>query len=151
MAIPIGEFIRHPRFGIKNIVFVLNRWHERLQGHPATMLLRYEDLRSDTPGELERLLHFCGFEDVDTALVQEAVDFAAFENMKKMEAKGAFSEQAMKPADSNDPASFKVREGKVGGYAKHFTEDELRYLDEAVGELDGYLGYSATVSQEADK
>ncbi len=38
------EFIRHKKFGIKNIIFVMNLWYRRLKEHPAYLLTRYEDL-----------------------------------------------------------------------------------------------------------
>jgi len=147
---PIGEFIRHPRLGINNIVLVLNAWRERLRRHPNSILLRYEDLKSDTTSELERLLSFCGIGEVDKGIVQEAVDFSAFENMKKMEAQGRFNEKALKPGDPSDPSSFKVREGKVGGYTKHFTKDELGYLDKAVRKLDGFFKYPTSASGKTE-
>ncbi len=61
--------------------------------------------------------------------------------MKKMEAKNAFGSAILQARDVTDPNSFKVREGRVGGYVKHFGEADLMYLDEAIGHLDPFFGY----------
>ncbi len=135
------EFIRHRKFGIKNIIFVMNLWHRRLKEHPAYLLTRYEDFRRDPLSELIRLLEFIELQQVDRQKAIEAVKFADFENMKNMEAQGRFGSSILSPADILDPNSFKVREGKVGGYLKHFGEADLRYLDNAMKELNNFFMY----------
>lgn len=136
----ISEFIRHPRYGVKNIIFVMNRWRERLLDHPATLWMQYEAMKADTAGEMERLASFLGLEAKDE-WVAEAVEFSHFNNMKKMEAEDAFGSPILRARDVKDPDSFKVRQGKVGGYVSHFGDEDLRYLDEAVRELDSHFGY----------
>jgi hypothetical protein len=138
----LSEFIRDEKFGIKNIVRVQNEWLRRLKDHPRNMMLRFEDIKADTEEALTRIIAFTGMEG-DAALIKEAVEFSAFENMRKMEAKGGFKQTSMTPGDPNDPSSFKVREGKVGGYARHFGEEDLQYLNDAVKELDRVFGYRA--------
>jgi hypothetical protein len=92
-------------------------------------------------GELSRIVDFIGIRDVSGAMIQEAVDFSRFENMKKMEARGEFQKKSLRPGDPEDADSFKVREGKVGGYMRHFSEQDLEYIRQAMESLDKFYGY----------
>ena len=49
-----------------------------------------------------------------------------------MEKKGEFESGRLTPADATDKDSFKVRRGKVGGYADYFDEAQRAVLDEVV-------------------
>ena len=75
--------------------------------------------------------------------IRAAVAFASFENMQKMEAGRTFwSSRRMLPRDPNNPQSFKVRRGKVGGYRDDFTAPEIRRIEALVqAELDPVFGY----------
>jgi len=139
----ISAFIFNKSHGIRQIVKVMNHWRERLRGHPQTFWISYEDLKSDTAGRLSSLLKFLDFSIFDEAIVRQAVSFAEFEKMKKMEAKGAFGTKILKPGDPQDPDSFKVRKGKVGDYVNHFSHEDLIQIDAAVSDLDPFFGYQA--------
>jgi hypothetical protein len=87
---------------------------------------------------------FTGVDGVRDDLVREAVAFADFENMKKMEANNEFGTTILRARNVSDPDSFKVREGKVGGFAKHFEQADIDYLNRALSELDPFYGYRAS-------
>lgn len=137
----ISTFIRHRRFGIRSIVNVMNKWYERLKEHPDCLVLSYEELRADTLGTLIKVLRFVGVTDVNIPFAKEAVEFARFENMKAMEARGDFNKRHLQPGDPTDPDSFKVREGKVGGYKRYFSKEDLEYINDAMTYLDVSYGY----------
>lgn len=139
----ISEFIRHKKCGIHNIIKVLHIWEQRLKDHPDCLWVSYENMKKDTRAELTRVLIFAGIENVSNKLVDEAVAFSAFENMKRMEQKGEFNKAVLKPGNLDDPNSFKVREGKVGGYVRHFSKEEVQYLDEAISTLSYHYGYKS--------
>lgn len=141
MNVDIAQFIHDPHFGVANIVRVMNLWRARLADHPQCLWLRYEDMKADPARELRRLLGFIGIDRPQPALVDEAVRFASFENMKKMEAENSFGSAILSARNVADPNSFKVREGSSGGYVKHFEPAELRFLDDAVGALDPFYAY----------
>jgi hypothetical protein len=73
------------------------------------------------------------------------VDFASVENMRKMEQENAGKRAAnarLKPADANDPSSFKVRRAKVGGWRDYVTEEQAAAIDGMVKDkLDPVFGY----------
>ncbi|WP_165873505.1 sulfotransferase domain-containing protein [Parasulfuritortus cantonensis] len=141
IEIAIADFIRDARYGVDNIVRVMNLWHRRLAGHKQCHWLCYETLKADTAGELRRLLEFMAIADIRDDLIAEAVAFAEFGNMKKMEAADAFGSPILRARDTADPDSFKVREGSVGGFRKHFQAPELAYLDDALTRLDPFFPY----------
>ena len=77
--------------------------------------------------------------------VREAVAFASFENMRKMEANSTFwlSGGRMRPRDRQNPQSFKTRRGKVGGYRDYFDDGEIAEIDRLVEEqLAPVFGYA---------
>ena len=83
-------------------------------------------------------------EDVNESAVKNAVEFAEFNNMKKMEARGEFNTSILKPTDPNNSDSFKVRKGVVGGYVNYFSDDEIMKLGEWVRKLDPFFKYNST-------
>jgi len=138
----ITDFISDKRHGIDLIVDVMNQWRERLENHSNCFWVSYEDLRHDTFTSFKEILNFLNFTVINEEFIQEAIAFAKFKNMKKMEAGGAFGSKIMRPGDQSDPDSFKVRKGIVGGYVKHFSDEDLRRLDQAVSRLHPFFGYN---------
>lgn len=138
----MSDFIRDKKYGIHNIIRVMNIWKMRFKNHPECFWLGYEALKKDTTGELLKLLAFISIGEIEMQTVEDAVEFSRFENMKRMEASGAFDKSILKPHDPSDPDSFKVRAGKVGGYKSHFNDEDLGYLEDAMKRLDKFFGYS---------
>ena len=141
---PIAQFIKDPIYGIDCIVNSLNHWHRQFESHPHCLWRSYEALKADTGRQLAETLRFMGIPDVKNDLVRQAVEYADFKNMKKMEAKDTFNTPILRPGDTSDPNSYKVREGKVGGYARHFDSKDLRYLEDRMTFLDSFFGYKTT-------
>jgi hypothetical protein len=52
--------------------------------------------------------------------------------MRKLETEGFFRQGGMRLRDPNDPDTFKVRRGKVGGYRDTFSPEQVAELDEIV-------------------
>lgn len=141
VAMTLPEFVRHPVFGIDCVINAMNDWHYRFENHPACLWKNYEELKANPEQVLTEILSFIGIQPVNQEYVTESVDYAKFENMKKMEAKDSFNTPILRPGDKKDPDSFKVREGKVGGYAKHFEAPDLEYLSSRMSYLHSFFGY----------
>ena len=63
----------------------------------------------------------------------------SFERMQAKEKAGAFAKKyskALMPGDSGNVESFKVRRGKVGGFADYFTVDDLSFADQLMADYD---------------
>ena len=75
--------------------------------------------------------------------IEEAVEFAAFENLKQLERSNFFNNSRLAPRDPDDPDSFKVRRGKVGGYTDYFDEKQTLEMEERVrSSLSPVFGYT---------
>ena len=141
--INVWDFVQDEKAGAPRIVDYFNGWARAMPGHGEMLVVRYEDMRSDPARVLADVLAFTGTE-VSGEQVQEAVDFAAYDNMKKMEQDKFFKDSGgvrVKPGDKDNPDSFKVRKAKVGGYRDHFNEEQLAWLDAQVDQLDPMFGY----------
>lgn len=146
------DFVMDPDAGLKKVIDFMNLWARESDKVGNFFLLRYEDMKSDPQTSIEDLSKFIGTPaSIDE--VKEAVEFGAYENMKKMEQKQTFwlSGGRMVPKDRNNPDSFKVRRAKVGGYRDYFSEQELAKIDQYVDEqLDPVFGYSRRTTQAID-
>ena len=143
--VSVHDFMAGEEAGIPKIISFMNDWAEEIGKMPKLLVVKYEDLRADTKGELRRILAFFGQHPADAEL-EDAVNFASIENMRRMEienAKKAGAQRSMKPGDANDPSSFKVRRGKVGGWHDYVTEEQAAALDRMVREkLNPVYGYN---------
>ena len=126
------EFARNPGCGLPKIVEFLNQWEREIPNTRAGMILRYEDLKSEPHEAMAKILAFFGTPGSPEE-VRDAVEYGAYDNMRKLESVSAFGKDGrMRPGDRNNPDSFKVRRGKVGGYRDYFDAEQVAWLDEFV-------------------
>jgi len=142
----VGDLLRDKKFGVRAIIRTMDAWLNEFSDRDDFTIIRYESLR-EFPGENFRtLLAVLGETTPDVSIFQAALDFSEFENMKKMEAAGAFDSKILRPGDVRDPESFKVRRGKVGGYREYLSAEDQEYAAGALTKLDSRFGYSPSVS-----
>ena len=55
--------------------------------------------------------------------------------MQRKEARGEYSTLSLTPADASDPESFKVRRGKIGGYADYLSEEDVAFMEVLCADL----------------
>jgi hypothetical protein len=138
------DFVLDEDAGVPRIVDYFNGWARAIPELGSVLVVRYEDMRADPAAVLSQIMAFTGTEVTDEQ-VREAVEFAAYDNMKKMEQEKFFkgSGARVKPGDSDNPQSFKVRKAKVGGYRDYFTDEQCAHLDALVAKLDPMFGYGS--------
>ena len=141
-GIDVWDFVLDKEVGVPRIVDYFNGWAQAIPELRDVLVVRYEDMRKDPAAVLTKILAFTR-SSVTTEQVREAVDFAAYDNMKKMEEDKFFKDSGarVKPGDKDNPQSFKVRKAKVGGYRDYFTDDQCQQLDQLVAQLDPMFGY----------
>ncbi len=138
------DFVMTAPVGLPAICEYLNHWQQELQGWDRVLSVRYEDLRANPNDQLGALCQFLGA-PFSEAEIAEAVDFADFESLKKKEKENFFDSKRLRPANADDPDSFKVRRGKVGGYRDYFSDEQIRRIDTLVAErLSPVFGYGDT-------
>ncbi len=113
---------KHPSFSWVDFVRV---WHERDVVH-----VRYEDLRKDTPGELQRIVHELTGKMIAEDLATQIAEEFSFERM------------AGRKAGSENKGSF-MRKGIVGDWRNSFSDEARRAFDHFAGEELMKLGYEA--------
>ncbi len=140
----LHSFITSEQSGIPKIIEFMNAWASGIEHMPNLLVVKYEDLRADTKGQLRRVLEFFAQSPTEEEL-DDAVSFASVENMRRMELENAgkaTAHRSLKPADANDPSSYKVRRAKVGGWRDYVTEEQSDVIATMVKErLDPVFGY----------
>jgi hypothetical protein len=149
--VSVFDFVMNSDAGLPKIIDFMNLWATETPRLKHMLVVRYEDMRADTEAQLKRIVDFIGTPgSVDQ--IKEAVSFASYENMKKMEQKRVFwlSGSRMVPKDRTNPNSYKVRRAKVGGYKDYFDDHEVAEIDGlADSRLSSVFGYET--KREADK
>lgn len=138
----IWDFVRDETVGVPRIVTFLNAWARAIPEHGDILLVRYRDMRADPGQVLTKILEFTGTHCSDEQIAA-AVEFARYDNMKKMEETKFFKGTGtrVKPGDKDNPQSFKVRKGKVGGYRDYFTDEQCAELEQMASALDPIFDY----------
>ena len=148
----LPALLRHPVFGIKRVVAIMNRWQEEWSVTSRLYLLRYEDARRDPETVFAAALRFLlPTVALDEQALARAVEISSFENMRRLEAgtegaKGSelvtdLNKEALRPKNADDPDSYKVRRGKVGGYTDYLGKADVDYMNAVLATLDSRYGY----------
>lgn len=137
----LSEFVTGARSGLKTLVAYYNAWVIRRTWTGRFMLMKYEDLKRDTLGELRRAADFFEIPTTDPIL-DEAVQASTFERMRAIEAGQTVGSSRLRPAEAKDETTFKTRKGKVGGYREHLSPQECEWVDRYLREhLDSSYNY----------
>jgi len=141
--VAIYDFVMDPDAGLPKIIDYLNLWASEAEKVGSLLIVRYEDMRANTAGVLERIVDFIGTPGTAEEIA-EAVRFASVENMREMEQKRTFwlSGSRMVAKDRSNPNSYKVRKAKVGGYRDYFDDAQIRAMNQVLAErLAPVFGY----------
>jgi Sulfotransferase domain len=139
---PASELLRDPGFGIESMVEVMNSWLIEWSDRPDFLLLRYETLRESPAPGFRDLLRLLGEKPEHEGAFAHALEFSDFGHMQKLENAGAFDSKILRAGDTQDPESFKVRRGKIGGFEDYLSPDDQGLAAGALRRLDPRFGYS---------
>ncbi len=130
--------------GLPKAITYMNEWADALADIPRHLLIRYEDMRGNSVSEMKRVAEFLNA-PADEKTVQEVVEYAAFENMKKREAEASSENERLQAGNLAEPESFKTRRAKVSGYKDYFDEAQVREIDQYISShLNPSFGYNGT-------
>ncbi|MBE0454891.1 sulfotransferase domain-containing protein [Roseovarius autotrophicus] len=129
--IGMWEFVRQSEIGLPSLIAFLNYWDAALGSLDRTLLTSYEELRTDPAGVLRKITTLMG-DSFSEAEIDDAVEFASFDNLRKLESEGFFRSGGLTLRNANDPESFKVRRAKVGGYRDYFDAQKVAELEALV-------------------
>jgi hypothetical protein len=138
------EFVQRDELGLPAILRYYNFWAETLSGRDDAYILRYEDLRADTEGELRRLLGFLGEAFTDEQ-IEGAIEFCSMDNMRRLEREGYFQNNSLRLRDAHDEDALKVRRGAVGGFTRDLEPEQAAWVRAQVAaHSHPALGYGAS-------
>lgn len=141
----LTEFINSEIGSIDTILKYYSIWAKNKKIIKDLILVKYEDLHKDAGAELKKVLNFIGLDNVSSKHISQAVEYAKFENMRKMEKKGKFKTPILQAVDKDDKSSYKTRKGEVGDYKNHLTEQQRKRIDQKIekmlGKYDWYQTY----------
>jgi hypothetical protein len=128
----LDDFLDEPIGGFASLLAFYDAWADNLDAPAATLVARYEDMHAEPAAQLRRMLEFLGVAGVADAVVAEAVSFASFDNMRRLEETGAFGSARLRPGRPGDHDTYKTRRGLVGGHRDELTADQIARLDRAM-------------------
>lgn len=138
----LPAFIFQERSGVDTIIYYYNIWADNRHIPKEFLLVRYEDLRANPHKELVRILNFMGLGQIGYETIDEAVKFASFDNMRKMERDEKYKSEMLKPADRDNENTYKTRKGRVKGYLEDLSPQDIARLDQKIrSELSDFFGY----------
>jgi len=155
---PMESFV--PRFIAGEFDRKFGSWRDNvlswitLRGKKETfLLLRYEDMKADTPGSLLRIgafLELCGLRDIDCApqALRRAIELSSPERMRELEKREGGKWVLTKDTRSDKPF---VRSAKAGGWKAQLTAESVEAIESAWGEVMHDLGYELTMATSAEK
>ena len=126
------SFVRSERFGARKLITFLEQWHAARETPHRLLHVTYESLHADTRAVLAEVLEFLGVARVEPVHLESAIEFARFENMRRMESQDALGRSWLRPRDATDQDSFKTRRGKVGGYRDYLTPEDIAFVEAEV-------------------
>ena len=139
----IGDLLRDRRYGILSIIKTMNNWFAEFGHRKNFTLLHYESLRAAPEQNFRTLLSTLGDTSPDPEAFKHALEFSDFANMQRLEVAGVFDSKILRSRDVQNPESFKVRRGKVGGYREYLSPEDQAFAADALKHLDARFGYTA--------
>ncbi|HKJ71089.1 MAG TPA: sulfotransferase domain-containing protein [Gammaproteobacteria bacterium] len=130
----LRDYVYEPVGSVETNIAFYNIWAQNRRVPEDFLLVTYEDLQADAEGQLRRVLDFLGLASVGDEAVHRAVEFCRFDNMRQMEATNSLGSKRLAPRDAGDEATYKTREGRIGGYADHLEPTEIDYINRLIRE-----------------
>lgn len=138
----LSTFLYEERGGLDSILAFYQGWANYQHVPAALLLVRYEDMHADAGQALRRILDFMGLSEVSMEVIEEAVTFGRFDNMRRLEQQNSLASERLQPANPDDPESYKTRRGRVGGFTDYLSPEEIAYIMTKRRQLPPFYGYS---------
>ena len=128
-------------------------WITMRQGRSSFLLLRYEDMKDDTPRELLKIARFlqdAGFPNIETSSdkLARAVELSTPERMRTLEKEQGRQYRQLKRTRQDKPF---IRGAKAGGWQSDLPERSVTLIESAWGSVMQTLGYPLSQTlQEAE-
>jgi hypothetical protein len=136
----ISEFIRNDKTGIRKLLAFNTLWYNNVKNFEDFLLISYEELTADTAAAIRKALGFVGMENIDPELIEKAVQFANFKNMRDLESQDYWKDHlrahTMQTPNREDDESYKARRGMVGGYVDYLNQEDIDFINHVIESMD---------------
>lgn len=143
----LPDYIRRDdQYGIRYIVAHMNEWFENKDVFNSFLPIAYEELHSNTAAEVVKILNFLEV-DCSESMVQEAVEYSSFQNMRRIEKSGkgnllkSYHGTFGRRHKESDPESFRTRKGRVGSFVEYLDEEDIEFSNNSMKLLDEFFCY----------
>jgi hypothetical protein len=126
-----AEFVRSPLFGARKLAAFYALVEELRERFSLFVPLAYEGFREDPAAGLRTVLEALGAE-VDPERIGKAVALGGFESLRRLARTPEYAGTPIAPVDPDNPDSEKIRRGGDGGWRELFSEEDARYIGEAL-------------------
>ena len=117
------ELFKHNQIGFGTwFDMTLGWWEQRENLNMLT--LKYEDMKKDLKGAVEKVAAFCG-KELSSDQVDKIAEYTDFKQMKK----NPMTNQTEVPDLHEDISPF-MRKGQVGDWQNYFTDEQNAYFDD---------------------
>jgi hypothetical protein len=138
----LTEYLKDKIGGIDTLIRFYQIWALNRQVPKDFLCIRYEDLHNNAKAELYKVLNFIGINHIAHNIIEEAIEFSTFDNMRNMEAQNYFTSKAMRFSNKYDNESFKTRRGIVGGFRDYLSPEDVLLLNKRLATgMPNYFGY----------
>lgn len=143
----VNEFVRGARSAVGPWGENVASWLATCGNSPRFLLLRYEDMLSETARELGKVASFLGMQ-VTADRLAEAVNRSSADNLRKLEQMYGGKWDQNKHTKRKD-IPF-VRPAKAGGWQSILPKTAVAEIESAWGPLMAKLGYELSISQAVE-
>lgn len=128
-SLSLTDFIRTKT---EIIIEYYNSWINNQSLFNRFEIVQYEKLHKDPFGEVKKALSiFNPNENIQDSIIQEAIEFSSFENMRKIEQKNIFGHDSLK-SKCDDPNALKTRKGKIGTAKDELNIDDYNFIESKI-------------------
>lgn len=114
------------------IIEYYNTWYNNQRLFNRFEIVQYDKLHKDPFGEIKKALSvFNPNECIQDLIIQEAIEFSSFKNMRKLEKTNAFGSPHLN-STGNDTNSYKTRKGKIGTAKEELNTSDYDYIESRV-------------------
>lgn len=122
---------------------VLGYWKASLEYPNKVLMLKYEDLKSETESHVKRLATFLGCpftpKEIDGGVVQEIIKLCSIESLKQMEVNKSGVHRMGTQSGSTVENSGFFRRGEVGDWKNHLSQEMIEQLNRITDQkFEGY-------------
>ena len=121
----IAKFILSPRYGVEKICAFNLGWFRLLAKNENAKIVSYEELHAEPGRVITDLIAFLKPDLLNSVDIPGLVEKTSFEQMRKIE-QAENEELRLAWTNLDDPESYKVRRGEVGGHRRYLDEETIR-------------------------